>query len=105
MLIFRALLGVEEATFSPGTPFLLSFFFKRDELALRTGLFISAVPLATSLASSLAWLIMRTGERVPIATWRLLVLVEGFPGNFLAALAWYQILDRPETARYLDRRE
>ena len=105
MLILRALLGVGEAAFSPGIPFLLSFFFKRDELALRTGLFISAAPLATSFASSLAWLITKAGERSPIAAWRLLFLIEGFPAIIVAVIAWYQIPDRPETARFLNGRE
>ena len=105
MLILRALLGVGEAAFSPGVPFLLSFFFKREELALRTGLFISAAPLATSFAGSLAWLIMKAGERLPIAAWRLLFLVEGFPSLIVAVVAWYQIPDSPDTARFLTGRE
>ncbi|GME27189.1 High-affinity nicotinic acid transporter [Neofusicoccum parvum] len=51
LLVLRALLGVSEAAFGPGVPFYLSFFFRRDELAFRTGLFISAAPLSTSFAS------------------------------------------------------
>ena len=105
IFILRALLGVGEAAFSPGIPFLLSFFFKREELAFRTGLFISAAPLATSFASSLAWLITIAGDHVPIAAWRLLFLVEGFPSIIVAVFAWYQIPDTPDTARYLSRRE
>ena len=105
MLILRALLGIGEAAFSPGIPFLLSFFFKREELAFRTGLFISAAPLATSFASSLAWLITKAGDHVPIAAWRLLFLVEGFPSIIFAMLAWYQIPDTPSKARYLNQRE
>ena len=105
MLILRALLGVGEAAFSPGIPFLLSFFFKREELALRTGLFISAAPLATSFAGSLAWLITKVGEHAPIAAWRLLFLVEGCPAIIVAVIAWYQIPDNPHTARYLTPRE
>ena len=105
MVVLRALLGVGEAAFSPGAPFLLSFFFKRDELAFRTGLFIAAAPLATSFASSLAWLITKAGEQTPIAAWRLLFFIEGFPSIVFAVLAWYQIPDRPDTAHYLSQRE
>lgn len=105
MVILRALLGIGEAAFSPGVPFLLSFFYKRDELAFRTGLFISAAPLATSCAGSLAWLITKTGDRVPIANWRLLFLIEGFPSIVIAVAAWFWIPDAPDTARYLSRRE
>jgi len=86
LFILRALLGVGEAAFSPDILFLLSFFFKRDELALRAGLFISAAPLATSFAGSLAWLITKIGDRVPMENWRLLFLFEGFPGIIVAVM-------------------
>ena len=105
MLVLRALLGIGEAAFSPGIPFLLSFFFKRQELAFRTGLFISAAPLATSFASSLAWLITKVADHVQVSAWRVLFLIEGFPSIVFAILAWYQIPDTPDTARFLDQRE
>ena len=105
MLIFlRALLGIGEAGFT-GVPFYLSFFFKRRELAFRTAIFVSAAPLATTFASSLAWLIMKLGESSPIASWRLLFLIEGFPSVVMAALAWHVIPDSPETAAYLTPRQ
>ena len=105
ILVLRAVLGICEAAFGPGVPFYLSFFFKREELALRTGLFISAAPLATSFASSLAWVITKACDNGPIAAWRVLFLVEGFPSMVVAVLAWHHIPDSPETARYLSRRE
>lgn len=104
LLLLRALLGVSEAAFGPGVPFYLSFFYRREELALRTGLFISAAPLATSFASSLAWAITKAGSSIPIAPWRMLFLVEGFPSIIVAVLAWYYIPDSPGTAAYLNPR-
>ena len=105
LLVLRALLGISEAAFGPGVPFYLSFFFKREELALRTGLFISAAPLATSFASSLAWVITKLGEKSPIAPWRMLFLVEGFPSVVVAVFAWVYIPDSPGTAVFLTREE
>ncbi|EAQ88277.1 hypothetical protein CHGG_04896 [Chaetomium globosum CBS 148.51] len=105
MLIFlRFLLGIGEAGFT-GVPFYLSFFFKRDELAFRTAMFVSAAPLATSFAASLAWLIVRLAEYSPIAPWRLLFLIEGFPSVLVAAVAYRIIPDSPQTAPYLTARE
>lgn len=75
LLVLRVLLGIGEAGFT-GIPFYLSFFFKREELALRTGFFVSAAPLAISFASTLAWAIVKLGDRSPIASWRLLFLGE-----------------------------
>ncbi|KAK3318284.1 major facilitator superfamily domain-containing protein [Apodospora peruviana] len=105
MLIFlRILLGIGEAGFT-GIPFYLSFFFKRHELAFRTAIFVSAAPLATSFASSLAWLIIKLGESGPVAPWRLLFLIEGFPSVLVALVAWSIIPDSPQTAAYLTARE
>ncbi|CZT42364.1 related to nicotinamide mononucleotide permease [Rhynchosporium secalis] len=104
LLVLRTLLGIGEAGFT-GIPFYLSFFFKREELALRNGYFVSAAPLATSFASTLAWVIIKLGSNGPIAPWRLLFLLEGFPSVLVAVIAWHTIPDSPESAHYLTRRE
>ncbi|KAL2276998.1 hypothetical protein FJTKL_00302 [Diaporthe vaccinii] len=104
LIALRFLLGVGEAGFT-GIPIYLSFFFRREELALRTAIFISAAPLATTFASSLAWLITKFAENGPIAPWRLLFLVEGFPAVLVSTMAWRIIPDSPGKATYLTRRE
>ncbi|OBT68535.1 hypothetical protein VE03_01673 [Pseudogymnoascus sp. 23342-1-I1] len=103
-IILRLLLGIGEAGFT-GIPYFLSFFYRKEELALRTGLFISAAPLATSFASALAWAILKLGENGPIAPWRLLFLVEGFPSVIVSVIAWHVIPDGPAKAKYLTVRE
>jgi MFS family permease len=104
LIVLRILLGIGEAGFT-GIPFYLSFFFKREELAFRTGLFISAAPLATSFASTLASGIVLLARYTPIAAWRLLFLIEGFPSVLVAVIAYHTIPDSPSTAYYLTRRE
>ncbi|KAH6895293.1 major facilitator superfamily domain-containing protein [Thelonectria olida] len=104
LIALRVVLGIGEAGFT-GIPFYLSFFFKRDELAFRTAIFISAAPLATSFASTLAWLIVKFAQLGPIAPWRLLFLIEGFPSVIASVLAWHIIPDSPQTAPYLTKRE
>ncbi|KAI1422414.1 major facilitator superfamily domain-containing protein [Xylaria sp. FL1777] len=104
LIALRVLLGIGEAGFT-GVPFYLSFFFKRRELAFRTALFISAAPLASAFAGFLAWLILWVGKSLPIASWRLLFLLEGFPSILVATIAWGVIPDSPETASYLNPRE
>lgn len=105
LLILRAVLGITEAAFGPGVPFYMTFFYKRSELAYRVGLQISAAPLATSFASSLAWVIVKVSQNGPIAPWRALFLVEGFPSILTAVAAWYYIPDSAAKARYLTARE
>ncbi|KEY70964.1 hypothetical protein S7711_00801 [Stachybotrys chartarum IBT 7711] len=104
LIALRVLLGIGEAGFT-GIPFYLSFFYKRHELAFRTAMFISAAPLATTFASTLAWLIVKLGELSPIASWRLLFLIEGFPSVIISVVAWSVIPDSPQTASYLTKRE
>jgi MFS family permease len=105
LLFLRALLGIGEAAFGPGVPFYLSFFFRRNELAFRTGLFISASPLSASFAGALAWLITKVGEHGPLSPWRLLFLVEGFPSVLIAVWAFDFIPDGPGTAKWLSPRQ
>jgi phosphatidylinositol 3,5-bisphosphate 5-phosphatase len=115
LLVLRFLLGISEAAFC-GVPFYLSFFYRRSELALRTGYFIAAAPLATSFASSLAWLITWLGKVIDgeldgdvgegwISSWRLLFLVEGFPSCLVAVAVWRLLPDGPESANFLSRQE
>ncbi|KAJ5246394.1 hypothetical protein N7468_001377 [Penicillium chermesinum] len=105
LIVLRFLLGITEAAFGPGVPFYLSLFYRRHELAFRNGLFISAAPLATTFASSLAWVIVKLSSNGPISPWRTLFLVEGFPSVIVAVFAWALIPDSPGQARFLTRRQ
>jgi MFS family permease len=105
LVTLRALLGVGEAAFGPGVPFYLSFFFRRHELAFRTGLFISASPLSASFAGALAYLITKVGEKGPLSPWRLLFLFEGFPSVLVAVWAWDFVPDGPGVAKWLSPRQ
>lgn len=105
LVVLRALLGITEAAFAPGVPFYLSLFYQRHELAFRNGLFISAAPLATSFASSLAYLIVKFSNNGPISPWRTLFLVEGFPSVIVAVFAWFLIPDSPGCAAFLTPRQ
>lgn len=105
LLVLRAVLGIGEAAFGPGVPFYLSFFFRRHELAFRTGLFISASPLSASFAGALAWVITKLGEGGPLSPWRLLFLLEGFPSVIVAVLAWDFVPDGPGTTKWLSPRQ
>lgn len=53
----------------------------------------------------MAWLILWAGKGLPIASWRLLFLLEGFPSIIVATIAWGVVPDSPETTPYLSLRE
>lgn len=48
---------------------------------------------------------MKFAQLSPIAPWRLLFLIEGFPSVLAAVVAWHIIPDSPQTASYLTKRE
>ncbi|KAI1301044.1 major facilitator superfamily domain-containing protein [Xylaria venustula] len=103
LLACRFFLAAAEAAYAPGIPYLLSFFYKRSELGLRCGLYVSAAPLATTFAGALAYGI--TSGHAAIANWRLLFIVEGLPSVLLAFVAFRYIPDSADTARFLTQEE
>ncbi|KAI1861677.1 uncharacterized protein JN550_010747 [Neoarthrinium moseri] len=103
LMVCRFFLAAAEAGYGPGIPYLLSFFYKRHELGLRCGIFVSAAPLASTFAGALAYGI--TSGHPSIANWRLLFLVEGIPSVLLAFAAFFFMPDSPDTARFLDEKE
>ncbi|KAJ6084304.1 hypothetical protein N7486_011104 [Penicillium sp. IBT 16267x] len=103
MMALRFLMGMSEASFGPGVPYLLSFFYRRHELGFRCGLFVSAAPLANTFAGVLAYGI--TSGHPTLASWRVLFLVEGLPVCASALLAWFFVPDSPATARFLTEEE
>jgi MFS family permease len=104
MMAARFFLGLFEAGFGPGIPFLLSFFYLRHELGLRCGIFVSAAPLATCFAGALAYGI--TSDSHPaIANWRILFLAEGLPCLVAAVATFFLLPDSPEKASFLTEEE
>ncbi|KAF2739561.1 MFS general substrate transporter [Polyplosphaeria fusca] len=102
-MALRFFMGMTEAGYGPGIPYLLSFFYLRNELGLRAGLFLSAAPLANTFAGALAYGI--TSGHPAIAKWRVLFLVEGLPTIVMAAVAYFYLPDSPEKAKFLTDEE
>ncbi|KAI9926935.1 hypothetical protein ASPWEDRAFT_121168 [Aspergillus wentii DTO 134E9] len=103
MMALRFLMGIFEAGFGPGVPFLLSFFYRRHEIGLRCGLYVAAAPLASTFAGALAYGI--TSGHSKLANWRLLFLVEGIPTCLASILAWFFLPDNPASATFLTEEE
>lgn len=103
MMVCRWFLAMAEAGYGPGLPYLLSFFYSRNELGLRCGIFLSAAPFATCFAGALAYGI--TSGHSALASWRLLFLVEGLPTLVLAVVVFFFLPDLPEKARFLRKEE
>ncbi|KFZ15513.1 hypothetical protein V502_05559 [Pseudogymnoascus sp. VKM F-4520 (FW-2644)] len=103
MMVCRFFLAIAEAGYAPGIPYLLSFYYMRNELGLRCGIYFAAAPLATCFAGALAYGI--TSGHAALENWRLLFLVEGLPSIAIAFVAFYFMPDSPEKARFLNEEE
>ncbi|KAH8812217.1 retrograde regulation protein 2 [Xylogone sp. PMI_703] len=103
LMVCRFLLAIPEAMYGPSVPLYLSFFYPRERLGLRTGIFLSGSALANAYGGALAYGISQA--RGAIAPWRILFLVEGLPTIALGVVAYFWIPDGPSTARFLNERE
>lgn len=103
LMVCRFFLAMAEASFSPGLPYIISFFYGRSEVGLRCGIFLSAAPLATTFAGALAYGI--TSAHTSIASWRLLFIVEGIPSIIMAVIVFFTLPDSPDTAKFLTEEE
>lgn len=99
MMGLRFIMGTFESAFGPGIPYIFSFFYKRREIGLRCGFFLSAAPLATSFSGLLAYAI--TSGHALIPRWRLLFLVEGLPTIAAAPIAFFLIPNSAHGAKFL----
>ncbi|KAK5735750.1 hypothetical protein LTR17_007922 [Elasticomyces elasticus] len=99
----RFILGVAETMFGPGMPLYLSFFYPREYMGLRFGIFLSGAALANAYGGALAYGISQAHSS--ISNWRFLFIIEGVPTVLLAVVTFFYLPDRPETARFLNVRE
>lgn len=55
LMACRFLLAIGEAAFGPGVPLYLSFFYPRDKVGFRQGVFISGAAAANAYGGALAY--------------------------------------------------
>ncbi|CAF3487002.1 unnamed protein product [Fusarium graminearum] len=102
LVALRVLLGCFEGMFS-GVPLYLSFFYPKEKVGFRQGIFLSGSALANAYGGVLGYAIL--GIRGPVAPWRCLFLIEGLPVWIVAVLVWLYLPDDLISARFLTDRE
>ncbi|KAJ9094626.1 hypothetical protein QFC19_007839 [Naganishia cerealis] len=106
LAVVRFFLGVVEAGFAPGILFLLSSWYRKNELATRFALYYTASAFSGALGGLLAGAI--TGHldgKGGLAGWRYLFLIEGAATIVSAAGAYFVLPNFPATTRWLTERE
>jgi MFS family permease len=103
LMTCRAFLGIAEAMFGPGVPLYLSYFYPREKVGFRHGVFISGAAMANAYGGVLAYGISQI--RGSIGPWRILFLIEGLPTLVFAGITWWFLPDSISTAPFLSERE
>ncbi|KAI0905693.1 retrograde regulation protein 2 [Ustulina deusta] len=102
LVVLRLILGATEAMYA-GVPVYLSFFYPRDKVGFRQGIFLSGSALANAYGGALGYAI--TQIKSHIEPWRILFLIEGLPTFVMAVVAWFRFPDDIESANFLTDRE
>jgi ACS family tartrate transporter-like MFS transporter len=102
----RILLGAAEAGFFPGVLVYLTHWFRSEDRAKASAMFMIAIPVANIIGSPLGgWLL---GVRwFGLQGWRWLFIVEGIPAIIFGVITVFYLTDWPREARWLspDERE
>lgn len=89
--------------FGPGVPFYLTYFYSRERVGFRHGVFISGAAAANAYGGALAYGISQI--RGSVAPWKILFIIEGVPTCLLAIIAWYFIPDSIDGCKFLTAEE
>jgi len=99
----RFFLGIAEAMFGPGVPLYLTFFYPRDKIGFRHGVFIAGSAMANAYGGVLAYGLSHIKDSV--APWKLLFIIEGIPTVLLAGVTWWWLPDNIHSTRFLTERQ
>ncbi|KAM5356604.1 hypothetical protein ACJ41O_003250 [Fusarium nematophilum] len=104
LLAVRFLLGVAEATITPGFMFLTSTWYTRDEMPTRVGIWFAGNSFGGLVASLLAFGVGHI-ENTAIRPWRWMYIILG-TATFLWAIPMFFLLpDSISSAKFLDAKE
>ena len=98
----RFLLGIFEAMYA-GLPLYLTFFYPRDKVGFRQGIFLSGSALANAYGGALGYAILQI--KSSLAPWRILFLIEGLPTLLMVVVAFFLVPDDIRSAKFLNERE
>ncbi|KAJ7368255.1 MFS general substrate transporter [Mycena albidolilacea] len=105
-LLTRFFLGFVEAAFFPGALFLLSKWYTRSELGLRTAILYCGNIISNAFGSLMASGILAGMQgKLGHAAWRWLFYIEGALTIFVAVCAIFILPDFPATSKWLTPEE
>ncbi|KAG2153347.1 major facilitator superfamily domain-containing protein [Suillus clintonianus] len=102
----RVFIGLPEAAFYPGVMYLLSRWYTRKELAVRSAWFYCGLLISNAFGSLIAAGILSQMQGVlGLAAWRWLFYIEGAITMFFGFLTMWLLPDFPHNTRWLNAAE
>jgi MFS family permease len=105
LLSTRILLGFFEAGVFPGSFYLISFWYKREECQKRFAIYFCSAVLASAFGGLLATAIAKMDGVGGQANWRWIFILEGILSILVAFAAFFLVSDFPGQAGWLSQRE
>ncbi|TLU71560.1 MFS transporter [Lichenicoccus roseus] len=101
----RMLLGIAESGFFPGVMLYLTYWFRPEQRARASGLFLLGVAAANALGSPVSGALLELDGVAGLHGWQWLFIVEAIPALLMASLVWRLLPDGPRSAPWLSPRE
>ncbi|GAB1316877.1 High-affinity nicotinic acid transporter [Madurella fahalii] len=105
LLATRFFLGVFEAGIFPGSFYLISFWYKRQEAQKRFTVYFCSVIVASAFGGLLASAIAHMDGIRGLRNWRWVFILEGILSVLVALGAFFCVSDFPDQATWLSARE
>ncbi|OHE99778.1 major facilitator superfamily transporter [Colletotrichum orchidophilum] len=104
MFAIRFFLGIFEAAFISGAPYLTTVLYPREEWGRRISVYLSATPLAGAFGGWVAYGISNIKNPL-VKHWQALFLIEGLVTVVFGVACLWVLPDRPHNTRWLTPRE
>ncbi|KAI0036163.1 MFS general substrate transporter [Vararia minispora EC-137] len=106
IMLTRTFIGIPEAAFYPGAIYLLSRWYTRKELALRSAILYGGLLISNAFGSLMAAGILSGMEgALGIRAWRWLFYIEGAITMTIGFITMYLLPDYPHNTRWLSAAE
>lgn len=105
LLATRALLGMFESSLFPGISYMLSMYYKKNELLVRQAIFFSAASMAGAFSGLLAAAISKMDGVGGYEGWRWIFILEGLVTLIAGIVAFWYFPVFPKDASFLTEKE
>ncbi len=105
LLATRFFLGFFEAGIFPGSFYLISFWYKREESQKRFTIYFCSVIAASAFGGLMATGIAKMDKIGGLSNWRWIFILEGLLTIVISIMAFFAISDFPKEAKWLSDKE